>query len=96
MYFSTRKTKGNVKLRRQAGHILAKYRHNAGLSQRDLAAKLKFKHYTFVSQVEGGACRLPPDLYAAWSKAVGISAHELVTAVFPLYDPMTAKFLRDS
>ena len=56
------KRTSSVKLRRkEAGTWLKGLRGQAGLTQTELAGRLGFKYYPFVSQVETGFSRVPTD-----------------------------------
>src|SRR5262245_59259513 len=54
--------------RRQAGAWLKQLRARAGLSQIELAERLGFKYYTFVSQVENGFGRVPTESLGAGAR----------------------------
>jgi transcriptional regulator with XRE-family HTH domain len=81
------------KLRKQGGKYLKKLRSASGLTQRELAEKTGFKYYTFISQIENGAGRIPPNLYAAYAKAVGVKQADFVKDMVKFYDPYTYKCL---
>jgi transcriptional regulator with XRE-family HTH domain len=83
-------------LRRGAGHWLKHLRESKGLSQRDLAEKVGVEYYTFISQVESGRGRIPPDRYRAWAKALGVPPREFVTRLMRYYDPVTYRILFES
>ena len=80
-------------LRRDAGQWLKRLREDQGLSQRDLAEKVGVEYYTFISQVESGRGRIPPDRYRLWAKALGVPAREFVTRLMRYYDPVTYRIL---
>lgn len=80
-------------LRKEAGRWLKARREEAGLSQRDLAAQVGAEYYTFISQLETGRGRIPPDRYEAWAKALGIDAKAFVTEILKYYDPITYRLL---
>ena len=82
--------------RKQGGSWLRKSRQKAGLSQRDLAARLDLKYYTFVSQVETGRASVPPELYEPWAEALGIDVKLFVKTVLKFWDPVTYSALFDS
>jgi ribosome-binding protein aMBF1 (putative translation factor) len=48
-------------LRKKAGSWLKAQRRAAGLSQMELANRLGFKYYTFISQIENGFGRVPSE-----------------------------------
>ena len=79
--------------RKRAGLLLKKWRQNAGLTQRELAPMVDQAYYTFISQVEGGATRVPPRDYKLWAKALGLDAKDMVTQLLEHYDPYTYKIL---
>lgn len=80
-------------LRREAGKWLADLRKDAGLSQRELADRVGSDFYTFISQIENGKGRIPPDKYRLWAKALGIDVQEFVQTILQYYDPVTHSIL---
>jgi transcriptional regulator with XRE-family HTH domain len=76
-------------LRKSAGRYLRDLRRRAGLSQLDLANALGLAYYTFVSQVENGAARVPPEALQRWARALGVPTRELAVKLLSYYDPMT-------
>jgi transcriptional regulator with XRE-family HTH domain len=82
-----------AELRKEAGRWLKDRREARGLSQRQLAELVDVEFYTFISQLETGRGRIPPDKYRAWAQALGIDARELVLALLPFYDPTTYSIL---
>jgi ribosome-binding protein aMBF1 (putative translation factor) len=83
-------------LRREGGRWLKDLREAAGLSQRQLAAKVDAEYYTFISQLETGRGRIPPDRYADWAKALGVRPKDFVRQIMRYYDPITFAILFDS
>ena len=83
------------KLRNQAGSWLRDLRERRGLSQRDLAAQVGAEYYTFISQLETGRGRIPPDRYLAWAHALGVDKREFVRTLMSYYDPVTYSILFD-
>jgi transcriptional regulator with XRE-family HTH domain len=61
-----------VNPKKKAGSWLREQRQKAGLSQMDLAIKLGFKYYTFISQIENGYGRVPSQSMADWARALGL------------------------
>jgi DNA-binding XRE family transcriptional regulator len=61
-----------LELRREGGRYLKELRDAQGLSQRQLAALVGAEYYTFISQLETGRGRIPPDRYRAWADALKI------------------------
>jgi transcriptional regulator with XRE-family HTH domain len=83
------------KLRNQAGNWLRELREKRGLSQRELAARVGAEYYTFISQLETGRGRIPPDRYLVWAHALGIDKREFVRTLMSYYDPVTYNILFD-
>jgi transcriptional regulator with XRE-family HTH domain len=81
------------KLRKQGGTYLKKLRNSAGLTQRELAEASGFKYYTFISQIENGYGRIPPNLYKDYAKAVGVNLAVFAENMLKFYDPYTYKCL---
>jgi transcriptional regulator with XRE-family HTH domain len=88
MVNSTQLPSGGPKhLRKSAGDWLKKRRQAVGLSQADLAERLGFRYYTFVSQIENGFGRVPTESMAAWAEALGLPPAEFATKLLQYYDP---------
>jgi transcriptional regulator with XRE-family HTH domain len=86
-------TTDTLELRREAGRWLKEQREAAGLSQRQLAECVGTEYYTFVSQLETGRGRIPPDKYRVWASALRIEPRDFVLALLPYYDPLTYEIL---
>lgn len=80
-------------LRREAGRWLKTVREQAGLTQADLAARVGLKYYTFVSQVESGAGRVPIESQAAWAEAVGHDPADFARTLLRFYEPELYRLL---
>jgi transcriptional regulator with XRE-family HTH domain len=80
-------------LRREGGRWLRELRDRAGLSQRDLATLVGAEYYTFISQLETGRGRVPPDRYAQWAEALGVDVRDFVRDLMRYYDPLTHDIL---
>jgi len=76
-------------LRREGGRWLKDLREAAGLSQRQLANEVGADYYTFISQLETGRGRIPPDRYLDWAAALKVSEKAFVTNLLRYYDPIT-------
>ena len=76
-------------LRIKAGRWLRELREKRGLSQRQLAEKVGAEYYTFISQLEHGRGRIPPNRYLVWAHALGVDPSEFVQGLMPYYDPVT-------
>jgi transcriptional regulator with XRE-family HTH domain len=84
-----------AELRREAGQWLKRLREAKGVSQRDLAETVGIEYYTFISQVESGRGRIPPDRFRDWASALGVPPREFVTKLMRYYDPVTYRILFD-
>ena len=84
-----RSSKLTQRLRAKAGIWLRELREKRGLSQRELAQRVGAEYYTFISQLEHGRGRIPPDRYLVWADALGVNPREFVRGLMSYYDPMT-------
>jgi transcriptional regulator with XRE-family HTH domain len=73
--------------RADAGQYLKQCRKTAGLTQKELADLLSLKYYTFISQVENGQGRLPPNLWVKTAKAVDVEVVQFALQLLEFYDP---------
>ncbi len=80
-------------LRQNAGRWLKELREAQGMSQRELARRVGLNFYTFISQLEAGRGRIPPDRYKAWAEALQIDPHLFVKELLRFYDPVTFHYL---
>ena len=80
-------------LRRTAGLWLKELRERRGLSQRQLASLVGADYYTFISQLETGRGRIPPDRYHTWAAALEVEPAEFVRTLMQYYDPVTYQIL---
>ena len=83
----------SLALRRQAGRWLKQKREERGFSQRQLADRLSLDYYTFISQLETGRGRIPPERYADWAQALGMESRDFVFVLMRYYDPITFELL---
>jgi len=58
-----------------------------------LAAKVGAEYYTFISQLETGRGRIPPDRYLVWATALNVEPQEFVQTLMSYYDPVTYEIL---
>lgn len=63
------------------------------MSQRDLANRVKLEHYTFISQIEAGRGRVPPDRYEAYAVALGVDPREFAMTMLKFHEPHTYRLL---
>jgi transcriptional regulator with XRE-family HTH domain len=91
MYSNPQKRTSNevAELRREAGRWLKDLREARGLSQRGLAEQVGAEYYTFISQIEAGRGRVPPDRYVEWATALGVPPYDFVRMLLKYYDPVT-------
>jgi transcriptional regulator with XRE-family HTH domain len=90
---SLRSSAQGKRLRSAAGQWLKSLREAKGLTQRELADRVGLRYYTFVSQIEGGYGRIPPEQYEAWADALGIEHREFASELVQYYDPCLHKML---
>ena len=81
------------KLRKKAGRWLKELRARAGLSQIELAERLGFKYYTFISQVENGFGRVPTESLEEWARALGVDPSSFARELLSYYDPELHRLL---
>lgn len=55
-------------------------------SQRDLANRIGLKFYSFISQVENGRTRVPPELLQVWSQALDVPTPEFTRNMLYFFD----------
>nr|WP_221237051.1 helix-turn-helix transcriptional regulator [Roseospira goensis] len=80
-------------MRRAAGRWLKALREKRQLSQRQLAALVEVEYYTFISQIEAGRGRIPPDRYESWAAALDVPVIPFVKTLMGFYDPVTHRIL---
>ena len=82
-----------VELRKEAGLWLKELREKRGLSQRQMAEKVGGNYYTFISQLESGRGRIPPDRYLVWAEVLDVEPEFFVKNLLRSYDPVTYSIL---
>ncbi|KZD06452.1 helix-turn-helix domain-containing protein [Oceanibaculum pacificum] len=80
-------------LRQEAGLWLKQLRETRKLTQRELAERVNINYYTFISQIEAGKGRVPPESYQLWADALGVERVEFVKRLLAYYDPFTYRAL---
>jgi transcriptional regulator with XRE-family HTH domain len=80
-------------LRFQAGRRLREWREKRGLTQRQLCREVGAERHTFISALEQGRGRIPPDRYLVWAHALGVDPREFVRELMSYYDPLTYAIL---
>jgi len=76
-------------LRRELGRWLKQMREESNLSQRQLADLLGIEYYTFISQLETGRGRIPPERYVDWASSFGMTPRDFVMVLLRHYEPST-------
>jgi len=88
------KRTSSVKLRRkEAGTWLKGLRGQAGLTQTELAGRLGFKYYPFISQVENGHGRVPTGKMEAWAQTLGVDPSHFAKKLISFYEPELHRLL---
>jgi hypothetical protein len=67
-------------------------RERVGLSPRDLANWLGITPHQLMGY-EGGQSRVPPELYIAWARALGLAPKVFARTMLGFYDPITHDLL---
>lgn len=75
------------------GVWLRELREEQGLSQRDLSEMLGLDYYTFISQLENGRGKIPPNRYREWAQALGQDPKPFVRKLLMHYDPTSYEIL---
>ncbi len=91
IYGSTEHAK---KLRKEAGIWLKGLREAAGLTQMELARAVGYDYYTFVSAIEIGKSRIPPEKYALFAQAYQTDPAEFMARLLRYYDPYAYALLK--
>lgn len=76
-------------LRKEAGRWLKEKRVEVGYTQADIAEKIGKKFFTFVSQIENGTSRVPPEMYVVWAAALNMDVSAFTKHLMKYYDPFT-------
>jgi transcriptional regulator with XRE-family HTH domain len=75
------------RLRAEAGDYIRQLRTKREMSQLDLANRLGYDYYSFISQVENGTARVPPETLREWARVLGVSPKDFATTLLRLYEP---------
>src|SRR4051812_1018438 len=81
------------RLRTAAGRWLKSLRESRGLTQREMAERVGLRYYTFISQIEGGHGRIPPEQFQAWADCLGLDHKSFASQLMRYYDPVYYKML---
>jgi transcriptional regulator with XRE-family HTH domain len=95
MYTHAQRRSDNLtrRLRVNAGRWLRELRNERGLSQRELKRLVGVRDAAFISQIENGKGRIPPDRYLIWAYSLGVEPREFVRKLMSYYDPVTHRIL---
>ena len=77
------------RLRKLAGRYVRDLRLEKGLTQKNLTNLLGHAHPTFVSAVENGVNRVPPEALLKWAQALGVDGRKFAMKLLSYYDPYT-------
>lgn len=80
-------TQAAVKRRKQAGAYVRGLREHRGMTQVDLASALGYQYFTFISNIENGRSRIPPEDQRRWAETLGVPVKEFVKNLLRYYDP---------
>lgn len=75
--------------RKQGGLVLKTLRTTQGLTQRELAEKAGLEYYTFISQIEAGVGKVPPQKLNLFAAALGCDPIRFTREMMKFYDPDT-------
>jgi transcriptional regulator with XRE-family HTH domain len=59
----------------------------------ELAERLGFKYYSFVSQVENGFGRMPTEKIEAWAQTLGVEPTQFAKTLISFYGPELHRLL---
>lgn len=82
------KTKEHRDLRKAAGQYIKGLRTAQGYTQADLARDLGLEFHTFVSQVETGSRRIPPEDIEKWAQCLKVDVQNFARHLFKFLDPV--------
>lgn len=91
MAFASYTPKGELAkmLRKRAGKYIKERREDLKMTQVQLADRVGIKYFTFVSQVERGDTRVPPESLHKWAAALDLPIAEFSKKLLSYYDPYT-------
>ena len=75
------------RLRILAGRYVRDLRLNKDLTQGALSKLLDLDYASFISAVENGQSRVPPDAMKNWAIALGVDRREFAKELLKFYDP---------
>lgn len=75
-------------LRRECGIWLKEKREAVGLSQRGVSDRIGVEFYTFISQIEQGRGRVPPERFEAYAKALQMDPKDFTKTMLRYSEPL--------
>ena len=75
------------KLRKKAGQYIKSLRLVKDLTQSQLAQRIGIEYYTFISAVENGVNRVPPEGMKDWAMALDVPRAQFAKNLLKFYDP---------
>lgn len=79
-------TRADLAKRAEFGRTLASLREAAQLTQNDLAKLVGQKYFTFISQVENGRVRVPPNDTELWARVLGVDTQAFAKECVRAYE----------
>ena len=79
--------------RKDAGNWLKKLRTDAGITQLAIAQACGYDYVTFISQIEAGKGRIPPEKYEAFAKVYNVDSKWFAQNYLHFTDPYMFKLL---
>jgi len=86
-------TEAAIRRRMQAGKYLRGLREDLGLTQQEACERLGYGYNTFISQIELGRVRVPPEDWVKWSEVYGVKKDKFARKLLGFYDPHVATAL---
>ncbi|WP_395175722.1 helix-turn-helix domain-containing protein [Roseibium alexandrii] len=81
--------------RQEAGKYIRRLRIENDLTQVKLAEVVGIKYYTFITQIESGKGRVPPEGLREWAAALKVDPVEFAWNMLSFYDPETYSVLKE-
>src|SRR5687768_1392780 len=79
--------------RKEAGAWLKKLRKDAGITQLNVARACGYEYVTFISQIESGKGRIPPEKYETFAKVYNVDSRWFAQNYLRHTDPYMFKLL---
>jgi transcriptional regulator with XRE-family HTH domain len=79
--------------RKETGAWLKKLRKDAGITQLAVAQACGYEYVSFMSQIEAGKGRIPPEKYECFAEAYGVDPQWFAKNYLRLTDPYMFKML---